>query len=152
MVFQAVCSYCVKNNHRTPPFPWVVKETLVILQQYPAGVTRSLILTEVEHRWRDAVKRGEHSGKLWSVLTNMQLEPSDVLAGMLHGDGFRGRLSSSAGTEKAVASNSNGNGNGNGGDGTSSIDLIMHRQYSEFLAFCASHQFDIAKSSRPIVS
>ena len=108
-----------------------------ILQQYPSGVTRAVMLTELEHRWRDAVKRGEHSGKLWSVLTNMQVDSTDILSGVIDPkDGFRCVLSSSPDAED---------------NATTSIDMIMHRrQFQNFFDFCERKNFNVLKN-RPVI-
>ena len=133
----SVCEFCEKNLHRSPPFSWSNREAMLILGQYPAGVTRAVMLTELEHRWRDAVRRGEHSGKLWNVLMNMQLDLADVLSGVLEPkDGFRCRLSCSR---------------DDGSEDMTSIDLIIHRrQFQNFFEFCTAKQFNVLKN-RPVV-
>ena len=139
-IHRDVCRFCELNDHRCPSYQWVSKEALVTLAQYPSGLTSSVMITILEQRWRDAVRRGEHSGKLWGVLTNQQLESSDVLEGTLalvEGDGFRGRLSS-GGPDGPVQDNEDGK--------TSRIDLIMHRQHADFLSFCNSRGYPLLAS------
>ena len=40
-----------------------VKEALMTLAQYPSGLTMAVMITVLEQKWRDAVRRGEHSGR-----------------------------------------------------------------------------------------
>ena len=120
-----VGGYCSKNRHRSPPFSWIANHGLSVLQQYPAGMTRAVLVTELELRWRNAVRRGEHAGKLKQVLSAKQLELSDILVGKLKPiDDFRCRLVS---TE----------------DENTGIDWIMHRQTSDLFEFCKYYGFDL---------
>lgn len=139
--YQDVCRFCELNDHRCPSYQWLSKEALVTLAQYPSGLTKSVMITVLEQRWRDSVRRGEHSGKLWGVLTNQQLESSDVLEGnlaLVQGDGFRGRLSSSAGSDGLVQDDDEGK--------NSRIDMIMHRQHADFHSFCTSQGYPLLSS------
>ena len=54
--------YCVKNpifssdlknqkKHSNPPFLWFVEEAIKILQAYPKGISRPVLLTELESKW-----------------------------------------------------------------------------------------------------
>ena len=143
-IFEDVCRYCELNNHRSPSYQWVVKEALMTLAQYPSGLTMAVMITVLEQKWRDAVRRGEHSGKLWGVLNNQQLESSDVLEGnlaLIQGDSFRGRLWSSGSTLHED-------------EEKSKIDVIMHRQHADFYSFCKTHGYPLLVSGgkgRPVL-
>jgi hypothetical protein len=65
------------------------------LQQYPSGLSQSVLLTEVDSKWVAALKRGENAGRLRQVLATSQVSKADTLQGMLDLiDEFRCRLSS----------------------------------------------------------
>ena len=121
-----VCSFCMKNKQRDlPPFAWTCRQALEVLQHYPTGVTKAVLITELEVKWRQAVRRGEHTGKLGQVLSLLQLELSDVISGFLIPvDEFRARLISPD-------------------DTNIEIDMIMHRQISDFVAFSKFNKFDV---------
>ena len=120
-----VKKWCARNRHKAPPFGWTCRQALHVLQLYPTGVTRAMLLTELEVKWRMAVRRGEHAGKLGQVLMLLQLELTEVISGTLTGiDDFRCRLIS---TE----------------DPSLGIDVIMHRQTSDFTAFSRHHNFPL---------
>jgi hypothetical protein len=98
---------------------------------YPTGLTRAVLLTELEVKWRMAVRRGEHTHKLGQVLMLLQLELSDVVTGILQPiDDFRCRITPED-------------------DTNSGIDAILHRQLSDFRAFTRHYQFPLF-STRPV--
>jgi len=126
-----VTQVCIFNGHKPPPFNWTCRHALHILQMYPTGLTRAVLLTELEVKWRMAVRRGEHTHKLGQVLMLMQLELSDIVTGILQPiDDFRCRITPEDDT--------------NGG-----IDAILHRQLSDFRAFTRHYQFPLF-SPRPV--
>ncbi len=66
-----------------PTVDWVIGQTIRLLQQYPSGVSRPVLLTELEHRWRMYLKRGEHVGKLKQAIVTKQLSLTDTFTGDL---------------------------------------------------------------------
>ena len=75
-------SYVKLNNAASvPPFSWTVRSLFSVLMQYPAGITEAVLLTELEAKWRNYLRRGENSGKLLQVVTTLQLSYGDVLEG-----------------------------------------------------------------------
>lgn len=114
--------FCDKNNHCRPNFGWTLTNGVRVLQQYPAGVSRCVLLTELEHRWRTLVRRGENAGRLKQVLSIGQVSATDVLIGKLTSCNvpFRFRLDA---------------------DGAS-VDLLMHQQMNGWIQFSQSHCFE----------
>ena len=81
-IWKEFIKYCEINHCTTrPPFAWSANTTCDLLQQYPAGLTQSVLLTELESKWRLYLRRGENAGKLRQVVTSLQLSFSDVLLG-----------------------------------------------------------------------
>ena len=107
-----------KGSSSNPPsLAWTVLETERITQHYPRGITRAILLTELEARWRLSVKRGEHSGKLRQALQTMTMSSTDIYSGHLcKVDEFRYRLRSYDGDDTSVL-------------------LLMHRRFSDFIAY-----------------
>ena len=119
-VHNEVCGFCYKNGkHKQPPYDWT---TSCGCKSYPAGVSRSVLLTELEHKWRSAVRRGENAGKLKRVLASNQLGLHEVLDGALSrvDDDFRFLFES---------------------DGAS-VDFIMPQQSKDFVQYCRHHAFE----------
>lgn len=75
--------YSSADNNSNPTEDWVVSQTIRLLQQYPSGVSRPVLLTELEHRWRMNLKRGEHVGKLKQAIVTKQLSLADTFTGDL---------------------------------------------------------------------
>lgn len=67
----------------SPMERWTTAQSVRLLQQYPAGISKSVLLTELEYRWRTYLKRGEHVGKLKQAVSTKQLSLSDILTGEL---------------------------------------------------------------------
>lgn len=116
-----LCKFCDINNHEAPKFEWVATQGITTMQQYPAGLSRNVLLTELEHKWRTVVRRGEHAGRLKQVLGKKVVSLTDVLLGNLskvdNGAEFNYRL-----TEEGE-----------------SVDLLMHEQFHDWTAFCQRH-------------
>ena len=62
---------------------YIYRQTLRTLQQYPSGLTRSILLTETDTKWCAALKRGENAGRLRQVISTSQISSSDILQGDL---------------------------------------------------------------------
>lgn len=71
------------ESNSSPTGDWTVEQTIRLLQQYPSGVSRPVLLTELEHRWRLYLKRGEHVGKLKQAIVTKQLSLADTFTGDL---------------------------------------------------------------------
>ena len=128
-LWKDTCRFCEKNRHEKPSYEFVCSTALKCLQQYPAGMTRSVLLTELESRFRQAVRRGEHSGKLLRVITQNQLEPSEVITGkFLRIDDFRCKIISLD-------------------DPNVILHAIIHRQVSDFIRFSMHIQYDLNNST-----
>ena len=80
------------------------------------------MLTELEHRWRTALRRGELAGRLKQALSNKQLALGEVLAGTLGrvDDNFRYKLE----------------------QGSASLEMIVHRQLGDWLSYCRHHEIE----------
>lgn len=132
-VHNEVCGFCYKNGkHKQPPYDWTSAAAASVLQSYPAGVSRSVLLTELEHKWRSAVRRGENAGKLKRVLASNQLALHEMLDGALFrvDDDFRFRFES---------------------DGAG-VDFIMHQQSSDFVQYCRHHAFEPLHERRVLLT
>lgn len=121
-IHNEVCGFCYKNSkHKQPTFDWTIANGASVLRAYPAGVSRTVLLTELEHKWRSAVRRGENAGKLKRVLASAQLALHETLDGTLSRlDEFRCRLES---------------------DGAA-VDLILHRQCHDLAQHCRHYGID----------
>ena len=110
----------ISKNDRTSPTPtpsWSWNEACKILASYPLSVSKTVLLTELETQWRGEIRRGEHSGKLKQAIISQQLSLDTLICGRLHRiDAHRCRLED---------------------DGDTSVvaDMIMHRQFNDFVAF-----------------
>ena len=139
-IWKEVSWFCDKNRHACPPYNWTSEQTLRTLQQYPAGLTRPVLVTELEAKWRQSVRRGEHAGKLLKVLTTQQLELSEVISGhIVPQDDFRFRLVSKEDGNGGECSA----GGAGAGAGDVTLDCIAHRQTGDFAAFTRHHGFDL---------
>jgi hypothetical protein len=120
-IFEQLCKFCDLNNHEAPKFEWVATHGITTMQQYPAGLSRNVLLTELEHKWRTVVRRGEHAGRLKQVLGKKVVSMTDVLLGNLskvdNGAEFNYRL-----TEEGE-----------------SVNLLTHEQFNDWTAFCHRH-------------
>lgn len=127
-LFKELCGYLVKTSDEgvgdtnkkaatiTPPWAWCVYMMTKILQQFPQGITRSVLLAELELRWKASIRRGEHSGRLKRALSTKQLAPHDILEGrMKRIDDFRVYID--AGGENC------------------GCEMILHRQFTDLVAF-----------------
>jgi len=109
-----------KNERSSSPSPneqWSWNETSKILASYPLSVSKTVLLTELETQWHGEIRRGEHSGKLKQAIISQQLSLDTLLRGRLHRiDGHRCRFEDD-------------------GDNSVMADMIMHRQFNDFVAF-----------------
>ena len=97
---------------------WVMRECAAVIQQYPHSLSRAVLLTELESRWRGEIRRGEHGGKLQQMVSTNQLSLDTAIHGRLQRiDAHRCRL-----VEDAASS-------------TAAVDMIMHGQFNDFVAF-----------------
>ena len=104
-------------KQEAPSLEWTVHEIARITQHYPRGITRNILLTELESRWRLSLRRGEHSGKLRQAIQTMIMNSTDIYSGSLvKVDEYRYRLQS------------------HDGDNTSVL-LLLHRRFADFLAY-----------------
>lgn len=109
-------SYSKSDQPNVPSFQWCSLSTIKILQAYPTGLSKPVLLTELESKWRSYIRSGEHSGRLKQVINNGQLSLDEIIIGKLKKiDDFRCLLTDET-------------------DGTS-IEMIMHRQYADLTAF-----------------
>lgn len=118
----AVVEYLQKNDpgKATPSPAWTCASTLSILANYPLSVSRPILLTELEARWRSELRRGDHGGKLAQALRSEQLSLDTVLVGTLtRVDAHRCRLVEDGGAAAAAA------------------DMILHKQFNDFCSFTA---------------
>ena len=121
-IHTAVVEYLQKNDpgKATPSPAWTCASTLSILANYPLSVSRPILLTELEARWRSELRRGDHGGKLAQALRSEQLSLDTVLVGTLtRVDAHRCRLVEDGGAAAAAA------------------DMILHKQFNDFCAFTA---------------
>jgi hypothetical protein len=124
-IYRNLCVICTKNHDKTPPFDWAGAHCITVLQHYPSGVSRFVLLTELESRWRTTLRRGENAGNLKRSLKSRQLALTDVLSGKLKGvdaDLLRCRLCSE--TDNV------------------SLEFILHHQILDWVKFCRFHQFE----------
>jgi hypothetical protein len=49
VIFNELGSYIEENA--SLPVKWVILETINILQQYPSGISKAVLLTELEYKW-----------------------------------------------------------------------------------------------------
>lgn len=117
-----LCGFCLKNRDRVPDYDWAVAHAVTVLQNHPSGVSRSVLLTELEHRWRTALRRGELAGRLKQALSNKQLATGEVLAGTLGrvDDLYRYKLE----------------------QGGASVEMIVHQQLGDWLSYCRHHEIE----------
>jgi hypothetical protein len=109
-------SYSKDDKPIVPSFQWSLLSTIRILQAYPTGVSKPVLLTELESKWRSYIRSGEHSGRLKQVMNSGQLSLDEIIIGKLKKiDDFRCQLIDET-------------------DGTFT-EMIMHRQYADFTAF-----------------
>ena len=105
------------TRKESPSLDWTVQEISRITKHYPRGMTRNILLTELEARWRLSLRRGEHSGKLRQAIQTMTMNSTDIYSGVLSKvDEYRYRLSSYD------------------GDNTSVL-LLLHRRFADFIAY-----------------
>ena len=71
------------GENASPSGQWTVQHSLRLLQQYPAGISKAVLLTELDYLWKIHQKRGEHVGKLKQAITTKQLSLADILTGDL---------------------------------------------------------------------
>ena len=124
--------YLVKNDQGrqgqqpvTPPPSWTCMTALSIWANYPLSVSRPILITEIEARWRSELRRGDHGGKLQQALRSDQLSLDTVLEGTLRRvDAHRCRLVEDGGAE---------------------ADMILHKQFLDLAAFVSfsAHNADI---------
>lgn len=65
-IHKELLGYC---RQESPPFEWTLLQTFLLLQEYPAGLGRLILLTELESKWRTCLQQGEHSEKLKQVVS-----------------------------------------------------------------------------------
>ena len=82
-VLDDLTAFSPAESTNTPTVDWSTEQTIRLLQQYPSGVSRPVLLTELEHRWRMYLKRGEHVGKLKQAIVTKQLSLNDTFTGDL---------------------------------------------------------------------
>jgi len=118
-VYQELTEIISKNdrNSPTPTQQWTWNEICKVLASYPLSVSKTVLLTELETQWRGEIQRGEHSGKLKQAIISQQLSLDTLLRGRLHRiDAHRCRFEDA--TDISVVA-----------------DMIMHRQFNDFVAF-----------------
>ena len=105
------------TRNESPSLDWTVREIARITKHYPRGMTRNILLTELEARWRLSLRRGEHSGKLRQAIQTMTMNSTDIYSGVLSKiDEYRYRLSSYDGDDTSVL-------------------LLLHRRFTDFIAY-----------------
>jgi hypothetical protein len=123
LAWRELCSYFSRKHDIQPTFEWTVFTIFALLRQYPAGISRCVLLTELESQWRSCLKEGKHGSKLKQVLSKMQISTSDIISGdvkMIDNDNFLCSISS---------------------EGATAI-MIMHGQAHDFLHFLQSYNID----------
>ena len=101
----------------SPSLDWTVQEIARITKHYPRGMTRNILLTELEARWRLSMRRGEHSGKLRQAIQTMTMNSTDIYSGaLIKVDEYRYRLRSYDGDDTSVL-------------------LLLHRRFADFIAY-----------------
>lgn len=97
-----------------PSEKWTVLNSFNIMTSYPRGISKAVLLTELEARYKKSLKRGEHGGRLSQCVATKELSLTDILEGKLTKlDEFRCNFVSE----------------------DASVDMILHRQHTDFLAF-----------------
>ncbi len=147
-LFEDCCSFCSDNRHECPTFDWICRYTLKVLQQYPAGMTQAVLLTELEAKWRQAVRSGEHTGKLLRVLTTKQLELNEVISGIIvPQDDFRFKLYAPDTDIDIINDKKSSSSTTDSSSGSSStvyaLECIAHRQTGDFASFTAYHSYEL---------
>lgn len=82
-LLKELVQFTTGENAACPTDKWTIQHSLRLLQQYPAGISKAVLLTELDYLWKTYQKRGEHIGKLKQAITTKQLCVSDVLTGDL---------------------------------------------------------------------
>lgn len=83
LLLKDLIQFASGENVACPTDKWTIQNSLRLLQQYPAGISKAVLLTELDYLWKTYQKRGEHVGKLKQAVTTKQLCVSDVLTGDL---------------------------------------------------------------------
>lgn len=103
------------NLHPTiPTLKWSMLTTCAILNGHPRGISKDVLLTELESRWKTSLKRCEYGGKLSQCVAQKELNLSDIIEGKL------------TKTNEFIC---------NFISEDTSVDIILHRQHTDFLAF-----------------
>ena len=50
-VYAELSRFCPELVSKPQLIQWVLENTVTLLQQYPAGISRSVLLTELEYKW-----------------------------------------------------------------------------------------------------
>ena len=80
----------VSREKRSIPLAVILRLIYILLSEFPSGLTSHIMISELESRWRAAIKRCEYSGKLQQGLTNKYFNSHDTLRGQLQKiDDFR---------------------------------------------------------------
>eukprot|EP00601_Ochromonadales_sp_CCMP2298_P003595 CAMPEP_0173180730 /NCGR_PEP_ID=MMETSP1141-20130122/6878_1 /TAXON_ID=483371 /ORGANISM="non described non described, Strain CCMP2298" /LENGTH=816 /DNA_ID=CAMNT_0014103613 /DNA_START=2537 /DNA_END=4984 /DNA_ORIENTATION=+ len=104
----------VGGTVRVPSKQWTAVQVVSFLRLYPAGLSRSVLMTELELAWKSSSRRGDHAGRLQQAVAVKQLGAGDVLSGTLSRlDEFRCLLS----------------------DEGASCAMIMHQQWFDWVHF-----------------
>ncbi len=119
-IWRELCSYFAATMPQ-PPFEWTVFHIFETFRLFPAGISRCVMLTELESAWRSCLKEGMHGSKLKQVMSVMQISTSDIISGEVKQiDNFLCSINS---------------------EGASAI-MIMHAQTQDFLLFLLSYNIN----------
>lgn len=116
-VHSELLRYLPASNSNKPNEKWTISQSIMLLNSYSSGLTRSLLLAELEVLWRRQSRSGESTiaGNLQQILVNPgALRSDEILRGSIIALGeLRHQLIEDSGH----------------------IDLIMHRQLSDFFGY-----------------
>lgn len=107
--------YCLKNQNSKSSYYWFIYQLLTLLQSYPSGISKSVLLTECESNHRKLSKFGQDiEGDLKQILASVQISSQTVIFGHLTSiDEYRCRL-----TQQKTE-----------------ITLILHKQIFDYVSY-----------------
>ena len=114
-VHKDVLYYCEKNKLSPPPtFAATINTILQLLHQYPSGISRCIILTEVEARHKLGLRRGETCSRLKQTIAIHQIALDDIIEGELTRIAdYKCKLSAEG----------------------AAVEILLHRKFSDIIAF-----------------
>ena len=132
-VYKDVLYYCEKNKLSPPPtFAATINTVLKLLHQYPSGISRCIILTEVEARHKLGLRRGETCSRLKQTIAIHQIALDDIIEGELTRiSDYKCKLSAEG----------------------AAVDILLHRKFSDIIAFIKFIlKFDLLQNRRVLLT